>query len=246
LASLARRTVCVSEATATAWWSAAAADIDEQIAALQHVVTVASDPARAWQRQDDHRRSAQRPRPRAAPGWDRSPRPPAWTDRSCDQAHCLPTAADARHARRRLPPARLPGPHLIGVRPFTLACTDPTHQGGTPPSPVAFITLHTMSTAASRSTFWRSRSWPSARACSSTASVSSSASSPLRVCSLCPRPSWVCHCTSQPQEVGGSAQLVITCDAAFRPRTRAFGRRPNRTTSAWINRLYISRFTRAR
>ncbi len=33
------------------------------------------------------------------------------------------TAADARHARRRLPPARLPRPHLIGARPSTLACT---------------------------------------------------------------------------------------------------------------------------
>ncbi len=30
----------------------------------------------------------------------------------------LPTAADARPTRRRLPSARLPGPHLIGVRPF--------------------------------------------------------------------------------------------------------------------------------
>ncbi len=60
----------------------------------------------------------------------RRPLPTAWTDRSCDQAHCLPTAADARPARRRLPPARLPGPHLIGARPLILACTDPA-PGGT-------------------------------------------------------------------------------------------------------------------
>ncbi len=58
----------------------------------------------------------------------RGPLPTAWTDRSCDQAHCLPTAADARHARRRLPPARLPGPHLIGAHALTPACTDPAHQ----------------------------------------------------------------------------------------------------------------------
>jgi len=77
----------------------------------------------------------------------RRPLPTAWTDRSCDQAHRLPTAADARHARRRLPPARLPGPHLIGARPLTLACTDPAHQAAQPQ-----VTRLAKVTPASRST----------------------------------------------------------------------------------------------